>query len=717
MLSKMTIRNKLIMAFATLVTLMIVIFFIAYLRISLVSERINTMMNGTVVQQVSITRIRQYIGNIVRDQKKIIVETDAQRINDLSQQLEASEKAIEEDLTIIQSLSSGELLAISRELDLKLESMMKVSKDIVRLSTENSESLAKDKSFNEGYAQFSKAIATLEELGKYITEHGTKEQLAGVSQVTSDLTALYNQEKNIILASTDASREQARDETSAIENELELAITQLSRTVSGEAQLLLERYNRQYASFYSVHRDVVDLAFKSTNAKALALSNGQADAIAVDVAKTIGKYLDTINIQLEKERIEMNEMYSAAMRIMLSIIFIAIVISLLMAMWLLRGITGSLTNATNALMKISAGDFSADVKVATDDEIGVMLKQFQQMIEKLRSSVSIAKRVSKGDLMIDFDAEKLRGGELDDALEQMVKNLREIVLTIYNGADNVTAASHQVASASQQMSRGAQEQASATEEVSSSMEQMAANILQNTDNSRETEKIATKALKDIQASSESVAEAVEAITVIADKIVIIEEIASKTDLLALNAAVEAARAGEHGKGFAVVAAEVRKLAERSQRAAAEITDISARTVKQARESKELLGNTLPNINRTAELVQEIAAASVEQNQGSTQVNKAIQQLSLVTQGNASAAEEMSSNAEELNSQAEELKTAISYFKIDYQGRKSITRPAANKYAANIGRYKTSATVQSPHHAGGLELKLDDGINDGDFTEF
>jgi methyl-accepting chemotaxis protein len=465
-----------------------------------------------------------------------------------------------------------------------------------------------------------------------------------------------------------------------------------------------------------VHKDIMELAYKSTNAKALALSNGQADIVAVDVAKTVDEYLNKVNMQLETEREETNEMYSSAMRIMISIIFLAIVISLLMAMWLLRGIMGALNDATDAVKKISAGDFSADVKVTTDDEIGVLLKQFQQMIEKLRSSVSIAKRVSKGDLMIDFEAEKQRGGELDDALEQMVKNLREIVLTIYNGADNVTAASHQVASASQQMSRGAQEQASATEEVSSSMEQMAANILQNTDNSRETEKIATKALKDIQASSESVAEAVDAITVIADKIVIIEEIASKTDLLALNAAVEAARAGEHGKGFAVVAAEVRKLAERSQRAAAEITDISARTVKQARESKELLNSTLPDINRTAELVQEIAAASVEQNQGSTQVNKAIQQLSHVTQGNASAAEEMSSNAEELNSQAEELKTAISYFKIDYRGRKSIARPVTNKHT-DIARYKTSAIAQSVHHGGGLELKLDDAISDSDFTEF
>jgi methyl-accepting chemotaxis protein len=242
MLSKMTIRNKLIMAFATLVILMIVIFFIAYLRISLVSERINAMMNGTVVQQVSITRIRQLTGNIIRDQKKIIVENDPQVISELSQQIDASAKSIDKELSTIQSLSVGELLAISQQLSVKLESLMKVSKDIVQFASEDSESIAKEKSFNEGYSELSKAIATLDELSKYFATNGTKEQLADASRIKGNLTALYNQEKNLILASTDVFRQEVREETSAIENDLELAITQLSRTINGEAQLLLERY-------------------------------------------------------------------------------------------------------------------------------------------------------------------------------------------------------------------------------------------------------------------------------------------------------------------------------------------------------------------------------------------------------------------------------------------------------------------------------------------
>jgi methyl-accepting chemotaxis protein len=403
---------------------------------------------------------------------------------------------------------------------------------------------------------------------------------------------------------------------------------------------------------------------------------------------------------------------------MIIVIVLAIVLGVLVATWLLKDVMSSLGIATGAIKRVAAGDFSADVRTDKHDEIGVMLRELQFMIEKLRSSVDVAKLVSKGDLTMDFSSMKNKGGDLDQALEEMVNNLRNIASTIYNGAENVSTASQQVASASQQMSQGAQEQASASEEVSSSMEQMVANIQQNTDNSRETEKIANKAAKDIQVSSNSVSDTVEAIKTIAQRIAIIEEIASKTDLLALNAAVEAARAGEHGKGFAVVAAEVRKLAERSQKAAAEITEISAKTVKSAEESKQLLLNTLPDINKTAELVQEIAAASIEQNTGADQVNGAIQQLSQVTQGNASAAEQMSSNAEELNSQADELKSAVSYFKLD--NRSKVTKKSGR--VAGIKRAVVKPHLVEVHengngHANGFDLKLSEGPSDSDFTEF
>jgi methyl-accepting chemotaxis protein len=221
------------------------------------------------------------------------------------------------------------------------------------------------------------------------------------------------------------------------------------------------------------------------------------------------------------------------------------------------------------------------------------------------------------------------------------------------------------------------------------MEEMVGNITQNSDNARQTEQIALRASTDIQEGNKAVLTTVEAMKTIAEKIAIVGEIAEKTDLLAINAAIEAARAGELGKGFAVVAAEVRKLAENSQAAAKEINNVSKTSVKVADESGVLLQKIVPDIQKTALLVQEIAAASLEQNSGANQVNNAIMQLNAVTQKNAAAAEEMSSSAEEMASQAEQLSELISFYKLSDE--KKIT----TKLATDRGKPLVTKTVNKP----------------------
>jgi methyl-accepting chemotaxis protein len=329
----------------------------------------------------------------------------------------------------------------------------------------------------------------------------------------------------------------------------------------------------------------------------------------------------------------------------------------------------------------------------------------------LRAGVLFAQAVASGDLTQKIDLkQKDEVGQLATALNEMVAKLSSIVSDVMAASDNVASGSQELSSTAQQMSQGATEQAASAEEISSSMEEMASSIRQNTDNAMQTEKISIKSSVDAKDGGKAVVETVAAMKEIATKISIIEEIARQTNLLALNAAIEAARAGEHGKGFAVVASEVRKLAERSQSAAGEISSLSTRSVAIAEQAGDMLTKMVPDIQKTAELVQEITASSKEQDTGAEQINKAIQQLDQVIQQNASASEEMASTSEELSSQAEQLQSSISFFDIGTAGRRTVSPPAARKplHKTQIAHARAGISAHSPSKrtaSGGVHLQL------------
>ncbi len=322
--------------------------------------------------------------------------------------------------------------------------------------------------------------------------------------------------------------------------------------------------------------------------------------------------------------------------------------------------------------RISKGDMPPLITEVYLGDFNKIKENLNMLITAINGITEAAKEIAGGNLMITLK-ERSSADELMQALSTMVKKLAEVVNDIQLAADNVASGSQELSASAEETSQGATEQAASAEEASSSMEQMAANIKQNADNAQQTEKIARKSAEDALSGGKAVAETVSAMKQIAQKISIIEEIARQTDLLALNAAIEAARAGEHGKGFAVVASEVRKLAERSQTAAGEISGLSASSVEVAEKAGDMLTRILPDIQKTAELVQEISAASLEQNTGAEQVNQAIQQLDQVIQRNSAASEEMSSTSEELSGQAERLLETISYFAIDNQKTKTVKR--------------------------------------------
>jgi len=411
------------------------------------------------------------------------------------------------------------------------------------------------------------------------------------------------------------------------------------------------------------------------------------DTAAFDnfVTQELYSYIDPITekineltiFQLEiakEEYFKGNEIYNSTRFYSILYMIIGLIAGLVISILIIFNINYSIRIANNVVTQLAKGDLTTEIEDRATDEVGILMKN----------------------------------------LSNMVRKIKEIITFVTESSNNIANASFELSSASQQMSQGASEQAASTEEVSSSMEEMVANIQQNTQNAQETEKIAAKAAGTIKEGSDNVNKTVTSMYEIAKKVSIIGEIAYNTNVLALNAAVEAARAGEHGKGFAVVAAEVRKLAERSQKAANEINELTTQSVKIADTSGKMLTEIVPDILKTSSLVQEISAGSNEQNSGVEQINTAIQQLNLVTQQNAASSEEMATSSEELASQADALREAISFFKID---DKIIKGNQLNQKKNIVSEKKETGRVAKNNSKQGVNLVFGEKKSDDDFENF
>ncbi len=327
----------------------------------------------------------------------------------------------------------------------------------------------------------------------------------------------------------------------------------------------------------------------------------------------------------------------------------------------------------------AAGDFTSRLDEAGKTGFFAALsKNMNQLMETsdvgLNEVVRVLSAMAQGDMTqrITRDYDGIFGQLKNDANASTLK-LSSIIADVRVAADALTSASAQVSATAQSLSQAASEQASGVERTSSSVEEMSASVAQNAENAKITDGMATNSAQEAVAGGNAVAQTVSAMKQIAAKIGIVDDIAYQTNLLALNAAIEAARAGEHGKGFAVVAAEVRKLAERSQVAAKEISELAGTSVTVSEEAGQLLTAMIPSIRKTSDLVQEISAASEEQNTGLAQISSTVSQLSQVAQQNAAAAEELAATSEEMSGQAEQLQGLMDFFTLA-DGSDAITTP-------------------------------------------
>ncbi|EPX78652.1 methyl-accepting chemotaxis protein [Salipiger mucosus] len=463
-------------------------------------------------------------------------------------------------------------------------------------------------------------------LTSIVQEDAQRVQLA--EQLTANQLRAQRDVREYILAENpeqEALVQQRLEQTRGIGQDIFDEFTDLA---SEDGKRLLENFEEELTTLTEMNDRAMAMAENGNKLQAYRLISREGQ-VMWDRMETLLEEVLALNMEgLAAADARSNENYGSSRALAIAMIVGMLAIGTIAAAWIILTISRGLHRANALASKVAAGDLTETANITTNDEIADLLRAFNDMTD----------------------------------------NLRRVVGEVTGGAGQVASGSSEMASTAEQLSQGATEQASSTEEASSSVEQMTANIKQTAENATQTEEMARKSASDARDSGRAVAEAVEAMKTIAERIMVVQEIARQTDLLALNAAVEAARAGEHGRGFAVVASEVRKLAERSQTAAGEISSLSGNTVQAAEQAGKMLDGLVPDIERTSELVSQISSASRELASGATQVNLAIQQLDKVTQENTSASEQMSATAEELSAQSETLRSAISYFRTDEQGQ-------------------------------------------------
>jgi len=451
--------------------------------------------------------------------------------------------------------------------------------------------------------------------------------------------------RDLVLASGDKDTIQDQQQVLAeLESSVDEWLGAAQRALpDSQSQVKLREIKAQIPALHAQSNNVAELALRGDQKGAFAALK-ETTTLSNHINLTIAEICRLREDTAQQSRAECEALYRRSRTMLVGCTILSILFAGALCLLTVRLIARPLTRVVTMLQKASSGDLTQRLKVENRDELGLMI----------------------------------------EALNCMQQSMSDTVNKMVVAAASVANGSEEMKATSQELAQGSTEQAAAAEETTASMEQMAASVEHNADNARQTDKIASTSANDAKVSGDAVARTLEAMKKIAKKINVIEEIARKTDLLALNAAIEAARAGEHGKSFAVVASEVRKLAERCQAAAGEISTLTNDGVRTAEDAGQMLSKLVPHIQKTAELVREIAVASSEQSTGAAQVNKAIQQLDQVIQQNAAGSEKMAFTAEGLASQAEALQAAISFFKLEDDGSLSVSAaiPAARKEAAS-----------------------------------
>jgi methyl-accepting chemotaxis protein len=705
---RITIKTKLAGAFGVVVLLTAVVGAVSYVKLSALNETIKAG-----AAQADTMKLAQdltiYSARALVSERNAVLATGDEETARYTDDLAGEQKSLLDVIAKLKANESPETTSLIADIERTYEVKYKHQQRLAQYAKLNSGNKAHDLAEHSGKPAFNQAAEALAGLADKIGATDNKANaasLGAVESVTGALGRLWAGTIDYILASTPdeltKQDKELQDQLAAIPDQISnLRLRFADGHYAFSADDALEKLN----AFVKSDQSIVAVNHDGGKVYAAAEAMGaEARENTANFRNAVDQFVNYAQKQLDEGKTAAAEAYEQARLILLIMVVVALLIAVSAAFWIALSISRGLGSAVALANAVAIGDLSQTVESKSDDEIGDLLTSLNSMVGNLNATASVANSIASGDLTVK--ATPLSDKDtMGIALERMLEKLQAVVGEAIAAARNVSAASQELSASSEQLSQGATEQASAAEEASSSMEEMTANVKQSADNASQTEKIARQSAQDAEASGAAVARAVNAMETIAEKISIVQEIARQTDLLALNAAVEAARAGEHGRGFAVVASEVRKLAERSQTAAAEIGTLSSETVRAAQEAGSMLTRLVPDIKRTAELVEEITAASRELDVGAGQINQAIQQLDQVTQQNATASEQVSSTSEELTAQAEQLTTTIGYFRTDSNSNGGVAFNPAHGLDKAAKQLKSKAELMRRADAAGKKITV------------
>jgi methyl-accepting chemotaxis protein len=770
---RMTIKLKLGLTFAAIIALSMVSGGVAFSKLAALNETVEQIVNGSAKRTSDANAVKIHVLDNLRAERNALVTADDGEIAKYLATMIEERGAARTALATAMATASEDGKRILGKIAVTMDRQMLVQDQTARELQLNSGNKAALVGQRDGDPALAQALSALQVLLRQVEQSAAADKPSIVLQLErlhAAMVALWSGTQSVLLADDMASLTRRSDSVAVAAQDLRRqSDAVLAQTPGSEAAT---SFASQLDRWLKLQDQVVATSRGGGTLLGKARSLGEGRKAFYDTLAAVDDYLAHVHQTMEHQQSEAAAAYVEAKFILIAVIVGSTIFAVAAAFWIAFSISRGLGRAITLANAVSIGDLSRTVAVTTNDEVRDMVDALNKMTENLRQTAKLADSVADGDLAVTAQplseqdvlgialqrmvanlrltaslADAIADGNLTVkaqplserdtlglALQRMLQKLRDVVSEATSASENVSSGSQQLSSTAEDLSQGATEQAASAEEASASMEQMAANIKQNADNAAQTEKIARQSSTDAQASGEAVNRAVAAMQTIAERTVVVQEIARQTDLLALNAAVEAARAGEHGRGFAVVASEVRKLAERSQTAAAEISTMSSDTVRAAREAGEMLRRLVPDIKKTAELVAEISASCREQDVGGDQINQAIQQLDKVTQRNASASEQMSATAEELASQSEQLQSNLAYFRIGESlpqvasGRRAVAaepvavqrRPAAPTRRGAPVTSRREAAAAAPKAASdgkGFAISLVDGGPDERDREF